>query len=536
MLAVEYAPTVQLKNGKVRGIVQEVVDVGNIYSYQGIRYGRAERFAKPKPAESWNDVYDATGYKFACPQRWIEVSDKVVHNVTQLQTLVANEDCLFVNVWRPIAASKEPRAVMAWIHGGSFTQGTIFSEYYDGRFISSLGDVIVVTINYRLDAFGFLYTGTEDAPGNVGLHDQILALKWIQENIASFGGDPKKVTVLGESAGSFSTGALVLSPLTKGLFRRAIMQSGAPNSYLGSQNAKTSLEAYKSLAIRLKCSNEDTKKVVQCLRTKSVKEVLTATADSLVNAENFIPVYGDELLPVSPVEALKTGKFHHDIDLMYGTTKNEGSMFVVQLLNLPQLDPTKDGKDLTVDLTKKIISFMMSLFHDPNPDEVADYYTKNLNESDKDELRRAVSYVFGDYHLVCPTMFYGEHFMKLAPQNNYYSYRLMKATKTPVMFCHGWMGVCHGEDVVFFFGLPLRLKGTAFTDDEAELALDFIHTWSNFAKTGHPGKLRNIEWKSARKDDNDEATRFIEIGENPKMVSDYYKTTCDAFWKPRMFN
>ena len=126
--------------------------------------------------------------------------------------------------------------------------------------------------------------------------------------------------------------------------------------------------------------------------------------------------------------------------------------------------------------------------------------------------------------------------MKLAPQNNYYSYRLMKATKTPVMFCHGWMGVCHGEDVVFFFGLPLRLKGTAFTDDEAELALDFIHTWSNFAKTGHPGKLRNIEWKSARKDDNDEATRFIEIGENPKMVSDYYKTTCDAFWKPRMFN
>lgn len=191
--------------------------------------------------------------------------------------------------------------------------------------MASAGDVIVVTVNYRLDAFGFLHTGSEEAPGNQGLYDQILALKWVQENIAKFGGDPKKVTLFGESAGSFSTSALFLSPLTKGLFHRAIMQSGATNSWLGSQSSAKSLDVTKNLAESLNCSNAKEAEMIKCLRSKTVKEILEATKPSLQDGDNFIPTYGEALMPMPPVKALKSGHFNKDVDLMYGVTKNEGN-------------------------------------------------------------------------------------------------------------------------------------------------------------------------------------------------------------------
>lgn len=172
-----------------------------------------------------------------------------------------------------------------------------------------------------MDAFGFLHTGSEDAPGNQGLYDQILALKWVQENIAKFGGDPKMVTLFGESAGSFSTSALYLSPLTSGLFKRAIMQSGATNSWLGSQSSTKSLDVTKNLAESLNCTNAVEAELIKCLRSKTVNEILDATKPALQNGDNFIPTYGEALLPMPPVKMLKSGHFNKDVDLMYGVTK-----------------------------------------------------------------------------------------------------------------------------------------------------------------------------------------------------------------------
>lgn len=343
--------------------------------------GRAERFSKPKPAESWTGVYNATQFQYACPQPSVKVQNHVDLS-KGFETGSSNEDCLFLNVWRP-ATHKTNRPVMVWIHGGSFEFGSIFSVIYDGRVISALGDVIVVTVNYRLGALGFLYGGTEDAPGNLGLYDQIEAIKWVHENAHAFGGNPKSITIFGESAGSMSVGALVLSPLTNGLIHRAISQSGAPNSYLGSESKDKSLEKTKILAEKFKCTGE-IKDQIACLRKVPVDSILTATKDAIANGESFIPIWGEHVMPLNPVQALKTGNFNH-IDLMFGVTRNEGSGFVAKLL--PLLDPDTDPRDLHITQVKSMINLMMMLFKEPNPAEVTEYYTKNLNESDKTALR-----------------------------------------------------------------------------------------------------------------------------------------------------
>ncbi|OTF69556.1 hypothetical protein BLA29_012012, partial [Euroglyphus maynei] len=178
-----------------------------------------------------------------------------------------SEDCLYLSVYRPeLMPEKNQLPVMVWIHGGAFISGSIFDDIYNPSYMVIMGDVIVVTINYRLGPFGFLYDGTDNAPGNQGLYDQILALKWVKNNIGNFGGDPKRVTIFGESAGSMSISALILSPLTEGLFIRAILQSGATNAYLGSCDKNIALNKTISFAQRLSCeSSENQTQIIECL-------------------------------------------------------------------------------------------------------------------------------------------------------------------------------------------------------------------------------------------------------------------------------
>nr|XP_002730994.1 PREDICTED: carboxylesterase 3B-like [Saccoglossus kowalevskii] len=216
-------PTVETTSGLVRGRATEFshkdTDVRRtVHVFKGIPYAEPPvgdlRFAPPKPKTPWQGEYDAADYGASCPQITMEIVPP-----EKLQ----DEDCLFLNVFVP-----QPRtvkaAVMIWIHGGGFMIGS-GSHMYDATALVALNDVIVVTLNYRVGAFGFLSTGDDVLPGNNGLLDQIEALRWVQNNIAAFGGDPDCVTIFGESAGAMSAHLLVLSPLANGLFHRAIMQA-----------------------------------------------------------------------------------------------------------------------------------------------------------------------------------------------------------------------------------------------------------------------------------------------------------------------
>ena len=201
----EYSPVIQLTHGgKVRGMVVEA-ESSEVHMYEGIPYGTAGRFQRPNAHPGWRGVWDATYPRNACSFLGLNITSK------QYTTSTYGDDCLYMTVWKPALPTIRPRAVMVYIYGGAFRTGTVFKKSHDGRYLSSRGDVVVVGFNYRLGPFGFLYA-ENDAPGNVGLWDQVLALQWVKSNIHLFGGDPNKVTVFGNSAGSQSIAILMHSP------------------------------------------------------------------------------------------------------------------------------------------------------------------------------------------------------------------------------------------------------------------------------------------------------------------------------------
>lgn len=339
------------------------------------------RFQKPQPLEPWDGIYNATKIRFAClQQKEVEPDNNVP------DTIHFSEDCLYLNVFKPSKNPDKKRPVMMWIHGGGYETGSIFSIAYDARYLVTLGDVIVVATNYRVGALGFLYGSTEDSVGSSGIYDQVAALKWIKENIEAFGGDPNSVTIFGESAGGMSTGCLILSPLTEGLFHRAIMQSGAPNSYLGSEAFEPAMVKTHSLAEKLNCTNDDKKKMMKCLRAVSGDAIIEATKDSRLNGETFLPVWGGEIMPTRPVEALKTGKYNKGLDFMFGTVANEGSLFVDALFP-DDLSPSIKNPQITSQHAAGLIMLMFMSFKEPYATEVADFYLKGVQESDKDSIR-----------------------------------------------------------------------------------------------------------------------------------------------------
>lgn len=197
------------------------------------------------------------------------------------------------------------------------------------------------------------------------------------------------MTVFGESAGGMSVGALVLSPLAHGLFRRAVLQSGAPNSYLGSESKAQATVKTNALLESVNCTKGTPTESVKCLRNTPATALVKATEHARTNGESFEPVYGEPLLPTKPSVALKEGKFNRNLDLLFGTVSEEGALFVESLFPA-QLDPDLPRANVTITVAqaKFIISLMFQIFkEDAIREEVAEFYTKGLKEEDKDAIR-----------------------------------------------------------------------------------------------------------------------------------------------------
>ena len=218
-------PTARLDSGMVRGKIEGAAEV-----FQGIPFAQAPvgplRWRSPQPVAKWSGVRDATAASPACYQAIVKPWDPYPANF--VTDTAVSEDCLYLNVWRP-AAAKRRLPVYVFIHGGAFRGGSGSLAIYDGAKLAAQG-VVVVTLNYRLGAFGFLahpeLTREAGTSGNYGILDQIAALRWVRANIAALGGDPANVTIAGESAGAMSVNSLIMSPLAKGLFHRAVSMSG----------------------------------------------------------------------------------------------------------------------------------------------------------------------------------------------------------------------------------------------------------------------------------------------------------------------
>ncbi|NXR14026.1 SASB hydrolase, partial [Semnornis frantzii] len=225
-------PEVETKYGRVRGY-QFRVDAAqkSVNVFLGLPFAKPPvgplRFSKPQPPEPWKGVRDATSYPPMCLQDKVkgQIFSDLITNRKEKVPLQVSEDCLYLNVYSPVSTeAPEKLPVLVWIHGGGLVFGAASS--YDGSALAAFDNVVLVAIQYRLGVAGYFSTGDQHARGNWGYLDQVAALQWIQDNIIHFGGDPGSVTIFGESAGGISVSALVLSPLAKGLFHKAISESG----------------------------------------------------------------------------------------------------------------------------------------------------------------------------------------------------------------------------------------------------------------------------------------------------------------------
>lgn len=306
--------------GTFTGVRLAGVDV-----FKGIRYGRPpigdRRWRDPVAAEPAARPVDATRFGHVAPQ--------LTNPALNLgPDAVQDEDCLFLNVWRPAADPETARPVMIWLHGGAYTFGSSSQPMYDARNLVTTGDVLVVTVNYRIGALGFLDLSsfsTSDAvfDGNLALKDILLALRWVRENIGGFGGDPDQVTLFGESAGGGLVTTLLATPSAAGLFHRAIAESSPATSMYGPARARQVAELF------LKETGAD----AGAVRDLPVSEIVRATMAVYAAVPTaspgtlaFAPIVDGDLVPEAPVAVLKSGR-GLPVPLMIGTNRDEASFF-----------------------------------------------------------------------------------------------------------------------------------------------------------------------------------------------------------------
>ncbi len=318
-------PTVTASAGTFRGIVRNAVR-----SWRGIRYAQPpvgdRRWRDPLPAAAATGEVDATAFGPICPQSKSPA-------VPLGEDYVMDEDCLVLNVWAPDAAPSAPRPVMVWLHGGAYTFGSSSQPMYDATSLVTAGDVVIVTVNYRLGAFGFIdLEGLFPGGGfdrNLALKDVLLALRWVQENIAAFGGDPGQVTVFGESAGGGLVTTLLATPSAEGLFHRAIAQSSPASSVYGIDRAREVADRFVR-ALDIDPADAGAADAVRAASIDAIVAVGTKVYNTVPDVDPgtiaFAPVIDGALVPEAPTTALHEGR-GLAVPLMIGTNKDEAALF-----------------------------------------------------------------------------------------------------------------------------------------------------------------------------------------------------------------
>ena len=328
--ALAEAPVAKTQAGMVRGAVEDGVLV-----FKGVRYGAdtaMTRFAAPQPPKPWSGIADALDYGAQAPQAAGGTGSGGGLFASWARSTPSSEDCLFLNVWTPALADGKKRPVMVWLHGGGFAAGSGSSTVYDGTRLVQRGDVVVITINHRLNLFGHLYLadyGPEFADsGNAGVLDIVQALKWVKANAKAFGGDPGNVTIFGESGGGAKVTTLLAMPAAKGLFHRAVVQSGA---WLKVNEPAAASAATARVVEQLGLTRE----TIGQIRTLPVEKIQAAAmasmkgfrGDPMLGSPGSGPVLDGRSLtrhPFTP-DAPPTGR---DVPLMIGLNRTESTLLI----------------------------------------------------------------------------------------------------------------------------------------------------------------------------------------------------------------
>jgi para-nitrobenzyl esterase len=450
-------------SGKVKGKL-----CGDVVSWLGIRYAEPPvgwlRFKAPVPVKPWEDIYDATKFGFAAPQpppSPIEFTGKGEKK---------SEDCLFLNIWAKKGAVKRP--VMVWYHGGAYMSGEGSLGLYNGERLAKEGDVVVVTVNYRLGALGFLYFSdmakaaglADDFIDNPGLRDQILALSWIHDNISAFGGDPGNVTIFGESAGGSTIFTLLCAPAAKGLFHRAIAESGAPSCIYGRETG--SFYAAKFLEF-LELKPEEVGK----LRDMPVDRFVSATeklmdwdAINRPGSISFGPTAGTDTMPLDPLSAAAAG-VTAGVPLIIGTNHDEATLFEG---DDPPIVPT----------TPLLINRMLDNTNADKKERILSAYPGFPSKGSV--LEAATDAIF-----LQPSIQFAEAYSRHAPV---WFYRFDYRAPLPRLL---GFDATHGSEIVHVFHTYNTMAGTLLTlcacpGKKRSVGNEMQSGWVNFATYGDP--------------------------------------------------
>lgn len=456
----------------------------SIEVYKGIPYAAPPvgdlRWRAPQPPSKWTEVRVCDTFG----PRALQKNDRPGQS----------EDCLYLNVWAKRDRSNSKRPVMVWIHGGGFTQGSGHRAGYDGTELAKRG-VVLVTINYRLGALGFMAhpalsaESPQGSSGNYAILDQIAALKWVRENISNFGGDPDNVTIFGESAGGTSVYLLTATPLSKGLFHKAILQSPWLDPVifrpLNKSNENGPPAEQDGIEEAKKVLGKDTKDVLTKLRSMPATEILQ-------KVKQRWPVTTDGwVFPKDPHQIYADGE-QHDIPVIVGTNRDEGTMFAPREAFGGNLESFRAA---------------MAERYGKRGDQVANFYDPKT----KDNLWKVAVQQISDVWFIHPSRSFA---------------RAMQQQKSPVYMYHftkpvwGWMGAAHAAEIGYVFGNLNDPK-----PDDASLSNAFMDYWVQFAKTGNPNFKGRTHWP-AYTTSNDQ---HLVMDKTIKVESGLRCDACDLF-------
>ena len=471
---------IEVRDGRVRGVHRH-----DVWSFSGIPYAASPagpaRFRPPAPPVPWTGVRPADRFGPIAPQQ-----PSLIDASLGGQPEPQSEDCLSLNVWTP-GLDGDRRPVMVWIHGGSFVWGSGSGGLYRGGTLARGGDVVVVTVNYRLGLLGFLahpalaapdQTWLGDQPwtgfGNWGLADQIAALQWVHDHIADFGGDPGNVTLFGESAGGMSVAALLAAPAARGLFHRAIVESGGPYAYTPEQAASTAEQLADHLGVPM--TRQAMERVPAGDLVRAAVEFDRRGGRRGDSGLLMLPVVDGGVLLLPPEVGVATGSAG-DVPLLIGTTRDEMAFFTIG-------EPALSGLD-----HEGLRHWMRRVTPDrPAQDAIVAAVTEaRLARQEPVTPRDLWVAIATEYVFRLPSVRLADaHRAAAGPGVGTYVY--LFTWESPML--DGYLGSCHALEIPFVFGTVRNpaVQGFAGGGPEAmALSAAMLEAWTSFARTGSPG-------------------------------------------------